>query len=244
MSTTAGPPTPVDEDPEAGERQDVDGPEAAALLDQVVTALGGQRREGQVRMAEAVTDAIRTRRHLLVQAGTGTGKSMAYLVPAVAHAVHTDRRVVVTTATLALQAQVVERDLPRLAQAIAPALHREPTWELLKGRANYLCRNKLDGGFPSDEGALFDVAAPTGEGPGTRGGWGARSSGCASGRPRRRPVTGTTSTRASATAPGARCRCRPASASGPSAAPWPRSAGRSRCAPAPARSTSSSPTTP
>ncbi|GAB3459825.1 ATP-dependent DNA helicase [Kineococcus endophyticus] len=169
MSTTAGPPTPVDEDPEAGERQDVDGPEAAALLDQVVTALGGQRREGQVRMAEAVTDAIRTRRHLLVQAGTGTGKSMAYLVPSVAHAVHTDRRVVVTTATLALQAQVVERDLPRLAQAIAPALHREPTWELLKGRANYLCRNKLDGGFPSDEGALFDVAAPTGEGPGDTG---------------------------------------------------------------------------
>nr|WP_179757080.1 ATP-dependent DNA helicase [Kineococcus aurantiacus] len=113
-------------------------------------------------MAQAVTDAIRTRRHLLVQAGTGTGKSMAYLVPAVAHAVHTGHRVVVTTATLALQAQVVERDLPRLAAAIAPALHREPTWELLKGRANYLCRNKLDGGFPGDDGALFDLPAPAG----------------------------------------------------------------------------------
>ncbi|NAZ85061.1 ATP-dependent DNA helicase [Kineococcus indalonis] len=122
--------------------------------------LGGQRREGQARMARAVTDAVRGRRHLLVQAGTGTGKSMAYLVPAVAHAVHRSSRAVVTTATLALQAQVVERDLPRLARALAPALGREPTWELLKGRANYLCRNKLDGGFPEEEAALFDLDAP------------------------------------------------------------------------------------
>jgi ATP-dependent DNA helicase DinG len=148
---------------------EVEGPEAAHLLDVVVDALGGQRREGQATMAQAVTDAIRTRRHLLVQAGTGTGKSMAYLVPAVAHAVHADRRVVITTATLALQAQVVERDLPRLAKALAPQLHREPTWELLKGRSNYLCRNKIDGGFPSDEGALFDVASPTSEAVGAGG---------------------------------------------------------------------------
>ena len=148
---------------------EVEGPEAAHLLDVVVEALGGQRREGQATMAQAVTDAIRTRRHLLVQAGTGTGKSMAYLVPAVAHAVHADRRVVITTATLALQAQVVERDLPRLAKAIAPQLHREPTWELLKGRSNYVCRNKVDGGFPSDEGALFDVAAPTSDSGGGDG---------------------------------------------------------------------------
>jgi ATP-dependent DNA helicase DinG len=155
VSTTTGTPPAVEE---------VAAAEAAALHDAVVEALGGQRRDGQAQMAQAVTDAIRTRRHLLVQAGTGTGKSMAYLVPAVAHAVHADRRVVVTTATLALQAQVVERDLPRLAKALAPALHREPTWELLKGRANYLCRNKLDGGFPSDEGALFDISAPTSDG--------------------------------------------------------------------------------
>ncbi|MGI4894901.1 MAG: DEAD/DEAH box helicase, partial [Janthinobacterium lividum] len=145
---------------------EVEGQEAAELLDAVVAALGGERRAGQERMAQAVTDAIRTRRHLLVQAGTGTGKSMAYLVPSVAHAVHAQRAVVVSTATLALQAQVVERDLPRLARALAPVLHREPTWELLKGRANYLCRNKIDGGFPSDESALFDVAAPTGDASG------------------------------------------------------------------------------
>ncbi|WP_432495543.1 ATP-dependent DNA helicase [Kineococcus gypseus] len=144
----------------------MDGPEAADLLDAVVAALGGQHREGQARMAQAVTGAVRDKRHLLVQAGTGTGKSMAYLVPAVAHAVHAGSRVVVTTATLALQAQVVERDLPRLARALAPALGREPTWELLKGRANYACRNKLDGGFPAEEAALFDVAAPAPDAPG------------------------------------------------------------------------------
>ncbi|WP_205707772.1 DEAD/DEAH box helicase, partial [Kineococcus vitellinus] len=152
------------------EQAEVEGHEAAELLERVVDALGGQRRDGQARMAGAVTDAIRTRRHLLVQAGTGTGKSMAYLVPAVAHAVHAERAVVVSTATLALQAQVVDRDLPRLAGALAPVLHREPTWELLKGRTNYLCRNKLDGGFPADEAALFDVSAPTGEAGGADGG--------------------------------------------------------------------------
>ncbi|WP_337061089.1 ATP-dependent DNA helicase [Kineococcus sp. G2] len=148
------------------EADEAGAPGAAELLGTVVGALGGQRRDGQTRMARAVAEAVRDERHLLVQAGTGTGKSMAYLVPAVAHAVREGSRVVVTTATLALQAQVVERDLPRLARALAPELGREPTWELLKGRANYLCRNKLDGGFPADEAALFDVAAPAGEGGG------------------------------------------------------------------------------
>ncbi|BDZ43870.1 hypothetical protein GCM10025865_31690 [Paraoerskovia sediminicola] len=63
-------------------------------------------------MAEAVDTAIRTEEHLLVQAGTGTGKSLGYLVPAVRHAVLADERVVVSTATLALQRQVMTRDLP------------------------------------------------------------------------------------------------------------------------------------
>ncbi|WP_432484750.1 ATP-dependent DNA helicase [Kineococcus esterisolvens] len=143
--------------------EEAGGQGATGLLDAVVEALGGQRREGQARMAQAVAGAVRDERHLLVQAGTGTGKSMAYLVPAVAHAVREGSRVVVTTATLALQAQVVERDLPRLAGALTPELGREPTWELLKGRANYVCRNKLDGGFPVEEAALFDVAAPAGD---------------------------------------------------------------------------------
>src|SRR4051795_10950300 len=107
-------------------------------------------------MAEAVAAAVEEGDHLLVQAGTGTGKSVAYLVPAVAHAVRTGRPVVVATATLALQAQVVDRDLPRVSRALAPMLGRRATYGLVKGRRNYLCKHKLVGGFPDDdEDTLF-----------------------------------------------------------------------------------------
>jgi ATP-dependent DNA helicase DinG len=102
-------------------------------------------------MSLAVETAATTGEHLLVQAGTGTGKSVAYLVPAVAHALSSGRPVVVATATLALQAQVVDRDLPALADALEPLLGRRVTYGLVKGRRNYLCRHKLVGGFPDDE---------------------------------------------------------------------------------------------
>ncbi|WP_287004461.1 DEAD/DEAH box helicase, partial [Gordonia sp. UBA7860] len=78
-----------------------------ALLDTAVTALSGKRRDGQVRMASAVANAIDTGQHLAVQAGTGTGKSLAYLVPAIRHAVESGDTVVVSTATIALQRQLV-----------------------------------------------------------------------------------------------------------------------------------------
>jgi ATP-dependent DNA helicase DinG len=132
-------------------------PPPAELLAAAVEALGGTPREGQRQMVEAVSEAIEARRHLLVQAGTGTGKSLGYLVPLVRHALRTDTPVVVSTATLALQAQVVDRDLPRLADAVAPLVGRRPTFQIVKGRANYVCRHKLVGGFPPDE-ALFDGA--------------------------------------------------------------------------------------
>ncbi|WP_226913621.1 ATP-dependent DNA helicase [Gephyromycinifex aptenodytis] len=125
------------------------------MLRAAVAAVGGSERPGQVQMALAVQDAVAAEEHLLVQAGTGTGKSLAYLVPAVAHAVATSKPAVVATATLALQAQIVDRDMPRLAGALAPLLGRRPTYALVKGRRNYLCKHKLDGGFPDDEGALF-----------------------------------------------------------------------------------------
>ncbi len=133
-------------------------PSVTALLDTAVTALGGSRRDGQIRMASAVAHAIDTGEHLAVQAGTGTGKSLAYLVPAIRHAVESGRTVVVSTATIALQRQLIERDLPRLAAALATALHREPTFAILKGRANYLCLNKIHSGT-ADEPAteLFDA---------------------------------------------------------------------------------------
>jgi ATP-dependent DNA helicase DinG len=108
-------------------------------------------------MAIAVEEAAAEGRHLLVQAGTGTGKSLAYLVPAIAHAVATGRPAVVSSATLALQAQIVDRDLPRVADALAPLLGRRPSWQLVKGRRNYVCRHKLVGGFPGEDEVLFDL---------------------------------------------------------------------------------------
>ncbi|GAA5161193.1 ATP-dependent helicase [Ornithinimicrobium tianjinense] len=135
-------------------------PELDALLHAAVTAVGGTERPGQVTMAHAVERAVEREEHLLVQAGTGTGKSLAYLVPAIAHAVRTGKPAVVATATLALQAQIVDRDLPRIADALAPLLGRRPTFALVKGRSNYLCEHKLVGGFPDDdEDALLSMGS-------------------------------------------------------------------------------------
>ncbi|OFS37538.1 ATP-dependent DNA helicase [Corynebacterium sp. HMSC069E04] len=127
------------------------------LLDAAVSSLGGARRAGQVRMAEAVTTALEKERHLAVQAGTGTGKSLAYLVPAFRHAQGTGHTVIVSTATLALQRQLVERDLPRLAEALEPHLEKKPTFAIMKGRSNYVCLNKVSRAAElEDEDALLD----------------------------------------------------------------------------------------
>jgi len=135
-------------------------PGVAELLGAAVDAVGGQRRDGQDAMAQAVRRAIVAGEHLAVQAGTGTGKSLAYLVPAIRHAVAADTTVVVSTATIALQRQLVDRDLPRLAEALAPLLGREPSFAILKGRRNYLCLNKLHGPEePDGQSELFDPFA-------------------------------------------------------------------------------------
>ena len=111
-------------------------------------------------MAEAVRHAIETGEHLAVQAGTGTGKSLAYLVPAVRHAVTTSSTVVVATATIALQRQLIDRDLPRLVAALKPLLDTEPVFAILKGRRNYLCLHRQKGGVADDpQDALFEPAA-------------------------------------------------------------------------------------
>ena len=127
------------------------------LLHAAVSGVGGVERPGQIEMAKAVAKAIDVGEHLLVQAGTGTGKSLAYLVPAVAHAFEAGKPAVVATATLALQAQIVDRDMPRVADALAPVLGRRPTYALVKGRRNYVCLNKLEGGFPDEEDGLLSV---------------------------------------------------------------------------------------
>lgn len=123
----------------------------AELLEFAVSAVpGGLHRPGQLQMAEAMSEAISNGTHLLVQAGTGTGKSLGYLVPAL----HSGKRIVVATATLALQAQLIEHDLPRLISALAPHLRHKPSFAVLKGRGNYACLAKLEGSAESD--SLFD----------------------------------------------------------------------------------------
>lgn len=133
-------------------------PSVEAVLDAAVTALGGERRPGQHQMAAAVEESLSEGRHLIVQAGTGTGKSLGYLIPSALHAVQSDEAVIVATATLALQKQLVERDLPRMADAIAPLLDRPVSFAVLKGRNNYVCLQKLHGFVPEDEEqALFNA---------------------------------------------------------------------------------------
>ncbi|WP_248259031.1 ATP-dependent DNA helicase [Georgenia sp. EYE_87] len=141
-------------------------PDTDALLADAVAALGGTPREGQQRMARAVAEALAEERHLLVQAGTGTGKSLAYLVPTLAHAVTTGRKAVVSTATLALQRQVLVHDAPRVADVVAARTGARPDVALLKGWHNYLCKHKVAGGYPVDEEpGLFSVSAATGVDP-------------------------------------------------------------------------------
>jgi ATP-dependent DNA helicase DinG len=125
-------------------------------LDAALAAVpGSQERPGQRAMVQAVAAALDTGEHLLVQAGTGTGKSLGYLVPALL----SGERVIVATATKALQAQLVDKDLPRLVAALAPVLRRTPSYALAKGRGNYLCLQQAHGGPGAREDepeGLFD----------------------------------------------------------------------------------------
>ncbi|TDU82602.1 ATP-dependent DNA helicase DinG [Kribbella voronezhensis] len=140
------------------------GVEVRELLEAAVSGIGGQTRPGQVEMAEAVNGAMEDGSHLLVQAGTGTGKSLGYLVPALLHALE-DRRVVVSTATLALQSQLVDRDVPALLEATEKLLPRRPAYAIQKGRNNYACLHRIREGAPDDDGMLIDIppAGPVGQ---------------------------------------------------------------------------------
>ena len=116
-------------------------------------------------MAEAVGQAIERHRHLVVQAGTGTGKSLAYLVPALA----LGARVVVSTATKALQDQLAGRDLPQLSRSLGVRF----TFAVLKGRSNYVCLQRvaeLTGGDPrAEQMQLGEVGSPPQAGLGALG---------------------------------------------------------------------------
>lgn len=109
-------------------------------LRRVTNALANsEERQGQDEMAVLVGRALRKNRHLIVQAGTGTGKTLGYLVPAVV----SGRRIVVSTVTKALQDQLSQNDLPLLAKALNSSLDHELTWTVLKGRSNYLCKQRI-----------------------------------------------------------------------------------------------------
>jgi hypothetical protein len=114
--------------------------DVTSLLAAVTAALpAAEDRPGQRAMAEAIDSGLRKRRHVIVQAGTGTGKTMGYLVPAIVAAARADTKVVVATATKALQDQLATKDLPFLTEHMPVPF----TWSVLKGRSNYLCLQRL-----------------------------------------------------------------------------------------------------
>lgn len=136
------------------------------VLDAVVSSMGGSARVGQASMVAEGAAALEDREHLLVQAGTGTGKSLGYLVPLLTHCAVSGARGLVSTATLALQRQILVKDAPVAVDAVASATGVRLKVAVLKGWSNYACLHKLDGGYPT-EGTLFEDrdigAGPTGE---------------------------------------------------------------------------------
>ena len=123
---------------------------ALAALESITAALpAGEARQGQIDMAEAVARAISEGHHLVIEAGTGTGKTFAYLVPAII----SGRRTVVATATKTLQDQLANKDLPFLAEH----LDRPIDFAVLKGRSNYVCAQRIAELMADDEQLELDM---------------------------------------------------------------------------------------
>jgi ATP-dependent DNA helicase DinG len=110
---------------------------------------GYEYREGQIKMAEAIAAAFTENKHLIVEAGTGTGKTLAYLIPAIGHTGANKKRIVISTGTKNLQEQLMEKDIPFL-QSIIP---NKFTAAYMKGRANYACLYRL---HKSDQQPILD----------------------------------------------------------------------------------------
>ena len=127
-----------------------------AILSTAVEAIGGAPREGQVAMADAVGRAFERGEHLLVQAGTGTGKSLGYLAPALDHLDRNPQsRIVVATATLALQAQLANADIPAAVAAATEVTGHTISHAILKGRTNYACLYRVRDGRGEGQGTLL-----------------------------------------------------------------------------------------
>jgi len=135
-------------------------PSGGDILAAAVAAIGGEQRPGQLEMAAAVATTFSSGEHLLVQAGTGTGKSLGYLAPALAMlADDPESRVVIATATLALQAQLATKDIPAAAAACEQVTGKVVRHAVLKGRSNYACLLRVREGTGTEQEAL--VADPT-----------------------------------------------------------------------------------
>jgi ATP-dependent DNA helicase DinG len=129
-----------------------------AVLAAAVRGIAGAERPGQVAMADAVADALDSGRHLLVQAGTGTGKSLGYLAPILVRlASGSPDRVIVATATLALQRQLATQDIPVALDAVEAVTGRRPVHAVLKGRTNYACRLRASEGVAEEQGSLISA---------------------------------------------------------------------------------------
>jgi len=129
------------------------------VLAAAVQAIGGAERAGQVEMADAVADSLESDHHLLVQAGTGTGKSLGYLAPALLWLVRNPgERVVIATATLALQSQLATNDIPAALDAVELVTSERPRHAILKGRTNYVCMLRLREGTAQDQGTLIPAS--------------------------------------------------------------------------------------
>lgn len=135
-----------------GDRGAVDA--AIEVLTDVITSMGGTRRSGQEEMARAVAGALESEGHMVIQAGTGTGKSLGYLVPTMYWAARGGHRATISTATIALQRQIVMSDAPRVASVLREKYEVYPKVALLKGWNNYVCLRKAEGGYPEDDALI------------------------------------------------------------------------------------------
>jgi len=115
-----------------------------------------EARRQQVSMANAVANALSLNRHLVVQAGTGLGKTFGYLVPAIIHARTTKRRILISTKTLNLQEQIFKKDIPFLQRALSRRLPFVAV--LAKGRGNFICRRKMENIRAFDRGLLTQAS--------------------------------------------------------------------------------------
>ena len=128
------------------------------VLAAAIGEIGGAPRPGQQLMATEIANSLDDGVHLLVQAGTGTGKSLGYLVPALVWALRNEQTVLVATATLALQAQLAGKDIPVAAKAVEAVMGRTPRTEILKGRSNYACLLRVRDQVGADQDSLLGGA--------------------------------------------------------------------------------------